>query len=441
MDSGFDSHDWSEITSLYFYQGGRLYSHVSPAGDDPSSIASLNEYLAYCLPNLKRVDYESLVDDSLYQENPFNRLINSRLSNLREVVIGSQHYPLLTAPSFSPCLTTLSIRCRSQGAVQLPHIVAQSLVELCLTEIPAMHVWNLIDAITVGQQGIAQFPHLRKIDFDFAQDRMAGGDMGMPMDMVQPWARAEQLPTAHHTFPSLQKLLIRRYPFSIREYLVAFPCDQLASFMLEGSGRGMLSVDASQFRTLREAHIASLGIFRYGEDRAEKFLQNVLGVPSPMRKLKVTLISHSNIRIPRQFGCELLQSLDLRVPVRLSAVETAIRNLRHLWRINIPYTKTDVQDPVDSIELLRVRMRQQLQGPVFVSTSVQQLELGFWDYKQPTTSLCYHVLMFISRIPSLLIIITESNFATSLRGIVTYLPSDIAVLPSTRVLQIKSNSL
>ncbi|KAJ1937669.1 hypothetical protein EC988_007824, partial [Linderina pennispora] len=270
MESGFGSHDWSGVTSLYFYQGGRLYSHVSPAGDDPSSIASLNEYLAHCLPNLKHISYESLVDDSLYQENPFNRLINSRLSNLQEVVIGSQHYPLLTAPSFSPCLTTLSIRCRSQGAVQLPHIVAQSLVELCLTEIPAVHIWDLIDTITAGQQGLAQFPQLSKLDLDFAQETMAGGDMGMPMGMTQPWVATEQLPAGRHTFPRLRRLNIRRYPFSIHEYLAAFPCDQLTSFMLEGSGRGMLSVDASEFRTLREAHIACLGIFRFGEDRAER---------------------------------------------------------------------------------------------------------------------------------------------------------------------------
>ncbi|KAJ1937216.1 hypothetical protein EC988_007958, partial [Linderina pennispora] len=189
------------------------------------------------------------------------------------------------------------------------------------------------------------------------------------------------------------------------------------------------------------AHIACLGIFRFGEDRAERFLENVLSVSSPMRKLKVTLISHSNIKLPRRFGCEFLQSLDLRVPVNLSAVEMAICHLQHLWRLNIPYTKTDVQIPIDSVDVLRARMRQQQNAPVFVSKSIQQLELGFWDYKQTTTPLCYHVLTFIARIPSLLCVITESNFAASLKGIITYLPSNINVLPSTRELSVKSNSI
>ncbi|KAI8320117.1 hypothetical protein GQ54DRAFT_312949 [Martensiomyces pterosporus] len=423
----FDAHSWPNISALNFYQGDRFYSNTSIPAFDPSMTVGMNEYLSACLPSLKRVHYQSPIDNGLYRENPFNVLINSRLQGLSEVVIWSHYYPLLTSQTFSPGLTTLSIRCFSRGAMQLPHILSDSLVELCLTDISQTQVWDIL-FMTSSSSQLARFPNLRCLDLDFAPEPAhTNGDWGLPMgaaiggQWIAPLSPSSPSPgAAQLAFSRLQRLYIREYTYNISDFLAFFPCHTINRVLVECSGRGILSLDLEAFKQLQRADVSCAGLVRFGHDRAEKFAHQLLSATSSVRKLRLTIMTQPPLELPAKVGCVNLRLLELRSPVALESIAPLLDQMPHLWKLCLPYVTTGLPSSgrPESFDSLRADVAAQ-QGPI--STSVQKIIMGFWDYKQCTRALCCQILAFLVRIPSLLTLVHDTEFAKALQTTISTL--------------------
>ncbi|KAJ1963431.1 hypothetical protein GGI12_002062 [Dipsacomyces acuminosporus] len=428
----FDQCSWPNIKSLHFYQGDRFYSIPNMAIYDPSSITQLNVYLSTYLPNLSKVNYRSLIDQRLYRENPFNMLINSRLQALSEMVIGSHYYPVLTSQTLPSSLKTLSIKCFSQGAVQLPMLLTESLVELCLTDVTPAQVRDILfihlrSSSTAGHQ---RFPNLRILDLDFAPQpsRMAqnDGDNGIASSG---WANGRR--ARSKTFANLQKLFIRRYPSNINDLLTLLPCHLITHLGMDGSGgQGILSLDLDPFTNLHTSQITCAGIIRMGHEQAENFTHRLLSTRSNIQRLRFTVVTHQILTLPKTIGCSNLRILELRIPLSIDSLIGILPQLPYLWKAALPYITTEpsMVDPVDNIDNLRTRFVVKNRRPL--SFSLQKIVMDFCDYRQCTKALCFNILAFLVNIPSLLILVHEADFANALKDTIAYLPNYKVKVPS-----------
>ncbi|KAJ2185280.1 hypothetical protein EV181_003943 [Coemansia sp. RSA 532] len=316
--------------------------------------------------------------------------------------------------------------------VQLPNACSGQLFIRDMSVAWTAHSWAAI------ARAAATLEHLRVIDIPHgrARDVLRLSSIGFPNVQTLvlqftdaaggEWSpRDERKRITAGGFPRLKRLRLCDIPFDLRECVAALGGSTAARVEIEvGSelvnAARLLSWDA---RSLKAASldVTCVGAAHLPVDRASKLVRQVFRTaPKQLQHLRMavrtvqplarTVLDHLSLQ------CTALETLDLRVPVRLVDCVAVVRSLPHLWNLRLPYVCTEELPEFEARSLDRLYTEVGARSPAPISMSLQRVHMGFWDYRQTTRALCCHVIYFLSSLPNVMAVSTEMQFAHALQS-------------------------
>ncbi|KAJ2499691.1 hypothetical protein GGH96_003354 [Coemansia sp. RSA 1972] len=311
--------------------------------------------------------------------------------------------------------------------VQLPNACSAQLLVRDMSVAWTQRSWAAIAraAATLEHLRVTDIPHAR------ARDVLRLTSMGFPnvqtlvlqfTEANGEWSpRDEQCITTG--FPRLQRLRLCDIPFDLRECVAALGGNAARVEIEVGSelvsAARLLSWDA---RSLSAASldVACVGAAHLPADRAAKLVRQVFRTaPAQLQHLRMavrtvqplaqSVLDHVSLQ------CTALETLDLRVPIRVADCVAVVRSLPRLWHLRLPYICTERLPESEARSLDRLYTEVGMCAPAPISMSVQRVHVGFWDYRQTTRALCCHVIYFLSSLPSVMAVSSEAQFAHALQ--------------------------
>ncbi|KAJ1785060.1 hypothetical protein LPJ59_006224 [Coemansia sp. RSA 2399] len=300
-----------------------------------------------------------------------------------------------------------------------------ALVSLLAQLSPALYDLGISD---ISQSGIldvlclgAVVPGVKSLSLGFA-------------DNIARWWTAErndhdsamQL-AAHSSFTAkpltkLSQLRVKNYPHNMSSCL---------AFLVRGQSLDYVYIETSRISTIERLDVSAIGLrirsfslacignVHTSEERAEKVISKVLSESSAcFEYLRISVSLQHGVKFtpnPDLLLLPSLRSLTLRVPISLDRVAAVVAQIPRLRMLKAPYisTTTVAPDAPHTIEALWASLHQR-SLPV-ISTSLEQVTLGFWDYQYNTRQLCCLILGFVARIPSILTLVHDPGFAPTLK--------------------------
>ncbi|KAJ2147003.1 Diphthamide biosynthesis protein 2 [Coemansia sp. RSA 678] len=346
-----------------------------------------------------------------------------------------QMHELRTNPEtllFSDLHRPLDLQLAGAFRVQLPNACSGQLFIRDMSVAWTAHSWAAI------ARAAATLEHLRVIDIPHgrARDVLRLSSIGFPNVQTLvlqftdaaggEWApRDERRRITAGGFPRLKRLRLCDIPFDLRECVAALGGSTAARVEIEvGSelvnAARLLSWDA---RSLEAASldVTCVGAAHLPVDRASKLVRQIVRTaPKQLQHLRMavrtvqplarTVLDHLSLQ------CTALETLDLRVPIRLVDCVAVVRSLPHLWNLRLPYVSTEELPESKACSLDRLYTEVGVRSPAPISMSLQRVHVGFWDYRQTTRALCCHVIYFLSSLPNVMAISTEMQFAHALQA-------------------------
>ncbi|KAJ2354852.1 hypothetical protein GGF43_003024 [Coemansia sp. RSA 2618] len=337
---------------------------------------------------------------------------------------------------------------QGHGAIRRPSVGHRSrLAGAFKVQLPHMHVRDMAvgwsaHALALIVRAAATLEHLRVIDIPRARAR----DVLHLANFVFPAVRTLVLQFAEGSgnavsdasvlrggiskgagFPRLQRLRVCDVPFDVRECVLALG-RRASRIEVEVSAElaGAARLHAWDARGLcaTTVDVACVGPACIGAERAARLVRQIVRTtPAQTQHLRVGVRAEHALarsaldRVPLR--CTELQTLDLRVPVRLADCATLMARLPQLWSLRVPSVCTDEMPPGEVRSLDKLYAVLGARGaPLPISTSLQRMHVGFWDYRQPARTLCCHVIHFAAALPNLMQVSTEPQFALALRSAV-----------------------
>ncbi|KAJ1665615.1 hypothetical protein EV178_002990 [Coemansia sp. RSA 1646] len=336
----------------------------------PESVSKLNAYLLHNLPNLTSVEYNSLGDHRSYGDFPLNGLLASTLSRLTELRIHSGLVPDLGAAAFLPMLSSLTLNCPMVScAAHLPQIFAESLAYLRIGFSSSETIWNRF-YVGQGKRGVI-FAKLRSLELEYTTPVIedpydeGGDDAASSSDYEEFWATSsdgESLTgkaassgskkprsSGKPSFPQLEKLYIRKYPYPVTDILQHFAVDRIPHVSIRDVGRrswvaGLAAEYAGNMRTLRvdvaRSSSSSGHHLLQREEREERHYQvwinRLFSMSSAtLKNLWLDAPTTAPVTLPDIVGLTNLTELSLGMKMDLGTVPNLLARLQQLHKLAI----------------------------------------------------------------------------------------------------------
>ncbi|KAJ2836033.1 hypothetical protein FBU31_001471 [Coemansia sp. 'formosensis'] len=320
---------------------------------------------------------------------------------------------LMNRSSFCPpqlALTDIAIRCAAPSALNLLSSFSDSLTAIRLCDIAPALAWDVMAVLgTLGA-----FAGLKSLALEFSDTSTSPSTAVAESGPITPPA----------SLPLLQSLVIRHCPFDVRLCLAALvpTTHRLSCVEIHGSKSDVLMLPEMRglLPKARCVVLACVGMARPPVDRAERFVSAALTGSSALTRaesLSLTAIAArpmGSIGNGAPIACVRLHTLELRVPLRLGAAESLLRQLPCLRRLCLPYVATESALLHASAGVVAATRG----GGRVLSRSLQLLSMGFWDCRQDLRALSYAVLAFVADIPSLLTLVHDTHVAAAVRRLI-----------------------
>ncbi|KAJ2732059.1 hypothetical protein IW152_004096 [Coemansia sp. BCRC 34962] len=450
-EHGFDQHRWVATTLCVHFKADYDIDDKEEGEWIPDeSFAALALFLAEHLP---LVDTLRMDDNRCRRVGPRNAMsayVAERLGKLRRMYLKFAYMPAFGVKTLPAHITHLTLSV--YGAyefIDIPRIMASSLVSLTLSAIPLNFVW---DKFT--HAGVLEFNELRSLDLTFhvpyrsipsgkSEDDLMwerynkestevdeDGNKVLYVDpktdnykgnhKLKTISVKEQTPKytvlradgKRPRFPKLQHLQLSLYPGRLREFLRDIPMGQLLTLHI--------SADLVAFKGLRLAGLDSLqssNICYYSESKlresphANRFLAKVFAQPPGVRKLTVGTSSKCRLRLPPTVQCTGIRRLKLTAQVSYADLPSLLRQLPVLQYLYLQ--RTLFVDPPPLTHTPEEMARHFLaMDPWPVSTSLVKFAPDVLCRNATDEVVFYNIFMLIGRVPSLRVMKMFSFYST-----------------------------
>ncbi|KAJ1856850.1 hypothetical protein GGH12_002736 [Coemansia sp. RSA 1822] len=341
------------------------------------------------------------------RENPEGHLFSDLHRALDLQLMGAFRVQLPNACSGQLFIRDMSLAWTAHSWAAIARAAA-TLEHLRVIDIPHGRARDVLRLSSIG------FPNVQTLALQFANT--AGGE----------WSpRDERRRITAGGFPRLKRLRLCDIPFDLRECVAALGGSAAARVEIEVgselvSAARLLSWDARSLKAT-SLDVTCVGAAHIPVDRASKLVRQVFRTaPEQLQHLRMAVRTVQPL--PRtvldrvSLQCAALETLDLRVPIRLVDCVAVVRCLPRLWNLRLPYVCTEELPESEARCLDRLYTEVGAHSPAPISTSLQRVHVGFWDYRQTTRALCCHVIYFLNSLPNVMAVSTEVQFAHALQS-------------------------
>ncbi|KAI9502665.1 hypothetical protein GGI25_003520 [Coemansia spiralis] len=458
----FEKHDWTHVTMLYinFKSDYELDDKEISADDDPGtpaktaasgndwvseeSFGALGSYLDITMPN---VDELWMDDDRCRRIGPrcsMSNYIMDHLDRFKSLNLQFAYTPTFGVKVLPAHITRLTLSIHSAyDYVDIPRIVAPTLVSLTLMSIPLNYLWDRFCNVpggpsksrssANGSYNVIEFSELEKLELTFhvpyrsvpsgktEDDLMwdqyrkeSGSDLeanykGNPrlktVSIKERTPKYTQLRTdgRRPRFPKLRHLQLNLYPGRVNDILKEIPVEQLYTLSISGDLVVYKSLRLKGLTNLRYSNLSCYSESRYRESaHGNRFLAHALGQSAHIRSIVVSASTEYRLKLPPadKIMCTGVRKLVLKAQITYADVPDLLRRLPMLESLELQRAMF-VKPPasVRTAEGMAAHMLSTDMRPI--STSLLKFFPDVLMRNATDDVVFYNILMVIARIPSL----------------------------------------
>ncbi|KAJ2808406.1 hypothetical protein H4R20_000889 [Coemansia guatemalensis] len=367
------------------------------------------------------------------------------LSKLSRMYLRFSYMPTFGVKVLPPHITNLTLSVHSAyDYIDIPRIVAPTLVTLTLSAIPLNYLWDRFcnmppgstkDGKNVVQTStIVEFTHLERLDLtfhvpyrsipsgksedDYSWERLHDKD-GADTDTSSQKSRSrlktvsvkERSPKYNvlkasgkrPRFPKLRYLFLNLYPGRVKDFLNDIPVHQLQSLRISGDLVVFKGVRLNGFTSLQDCTLTYFSVSKRREwPHGSRFMAKVLAQGPHIRRLTVTTCSEYRmyLPLPEKITCTGLRRLSLTAHISYADLPGLLRRLPYLEFFDLQRALL-VKPPAQARtaeglaqHLLSMDMRP-------ISTSLIKFVPDVLCRDATDETIFYNIFVLIARIPSL----------------------------------------
>ncbi|KAJ2426602.1 hypothetical protein GGF41_001992, partial [Coemansia sp. RSA 2531] len=265
-NAGLGESVWPNVERLQFDMlrcaSGSM--EMTAGGGQPKGMKVFNKLLSRALPSLREISFRGDGAYEQYKCIPIERLIIERLGGpkpLRALKIESDSalclddYEDLEEPV---TLERLCINCEDMsGNMEMPTVLASSLVELSYTVASVNHIWDDFEVDAVGGSSHLEFSRLRSLNLNLEREHNLVDHMsslGVESQESHNYLMSPVYGKPH--FPVLTSLDIRNFPKDYGRFLSLFADSPISKLTICGRKKRIPNdLNLSRFRGLRSLSI------------------------------------------------------------------------------------------------------------------------------------------------------------------------------------------
>ncbi|KAJ2716638.1 hypothetical protein H4R19_000529 [Coemansia spiralis] len=425
------------------------------------SFSALTGFLLTAFPN---VDSLWMDDNRCRRVGPRNAMstyIMDHLSKLTRMHLRFSYMPTFGVKVLPPHITNLTLNVHSAyDYIDIPRIIAPSLVTLTLSAIPLNYLWdrfcnaapgpgsssgNNKQAVTSPGSNVVEFTRLERLELTFHvpyrsipsgkteedcswerltdRDTVGGGSGGDKDDAEADGSSQKARPRLKTVsikerspkysvlradgkrpqFPKLRHLLLNLYPGRVKDFLNDIPIAQLQTLRISGDLVVFKGLRLGGFTSLRECALTYFSGYKRREwPHASRNLAKALAQGPHVRTLSITTCSEFRMYLPPpdQVHCTGLRRLILTAQVSYADLPPILRRLPCLELLNLQRALLVKPPPqARTPEGLAQHLLASDMQPI--STSLIRFVPDVLGRDATDETVFYNIFMLISRIPSL----------------------------------------
>ncbi|KAI9506396.1 hypothetical protein BX070DRAFT_219865, partial [Coemansia spiralis] len=433
--AAFSRFEWAGIHTLCF-----VHLWARPMWLD-EGITRVNQLLAKSLPNLTRITAISGTQDS-FGLFILDDLLAARAPQLTELVVRSPRELSLGVHELTKRVTKLVIWAAGGGRHgykddgedkspipplhSMPRICAQPLVELELGPVAPDNIW--FPFFPARDTYMVEFTCLRSLKLIFSSSLLLASDPEKHLN-----GKTSSSVYNAPVFPVLESLMLTAYPHDIVLFLENFPRAQLRRLHLVRCPNSLSSLSFAPFPRLTDVHIDAA--------HTDKVVAHLLQAPG-IATVKLTGDFARPTEMPSDFGPATIQKLTLKMGLRLIECEKLLVGLPRLRSLDVVVTEcvTKAHEALSRSARRGRRLKEQRGTGWRLSSSLEVVLFRFAWLGGRHLRAVRKAAWIIARVPSLLCVAVESEFAPMLRGALSGVrenaSADIAHLEHLRVVDI-----
>ncbi|KAJ1766795.1 hypothetical protein IW140_006131 [Coemansia sp. RSA 1813] len=478
QEFGFDKHTWTNVTSLYInfksdYElddkdisldeesGGSALSKSDAAAAltnewiPDESFTALGNYLGITMPNVESLWMDENRCRRVGPRNAMSSYIMDHIDRFKALDLRFAYMPTFGVKVLPAQITRLTLSVHSAyDYVDIPRIVAPTLVSLTLISIPLNYLWDRFCNVPAGSGGATNkstngtpslttnantvvFSELRKLEMTFhvpyrsvpsgkTEDDLMweryrkenGSEIvnepdtsykGNPrlktISIKERTPKFTQLKTTGRRphFPKLRHLQLNLYPGRISEILKDIPVGQLHSMSISGD---LVAFKGIKLKDMNSLHYSSLSCYSESRHResahGNRFLAKALSQNSYIRRMTISASTEYRLRLPpaEKITCTGIRRLSLTGQLSYADVPELLRRLPELECLDLQRALF-VKPPatVRTAEGMAAHILSSDMRPI--STSLIKFVPDVLLRNATDDVVFYNILMVIARVPSL----------------------------------------
>ncbi|KAJ1960722.1 hypothetical protein GGI12_003652 [Dipsacomyces acuminosporus] len=442
---GFDKLDWSGVRELHMkfgYYHDDTFEETEEIGwklDESSSV--LGDFLAERLPNITAVVSEESQRHRTAPRNSLSGFLSKRIDRLQKLKMEFTCLPDFGVKSLPGQLTYLDLEVYSVfDYVDIPRIMAPSLVFLKLRSIPLYYLWDRFYDGNGSNAKNIEFKQLEtlkltfhhpsrtvpagKSEDDFARekiykergidspDKCYNGNPKLKTISVKekaPKYTVLKSDRRHPLFPKLRVLHLALYPGRVCEFLKDIPQRQIADLSISGDLVIFKGLHLGGFASLRNCDLAQYTETKIGGlPHKKRLLARAFAQSPTLRTLNFVSESSRLLKLPPmdEITCTGLRKLTITGPISFNEIPDLLRRLKYLEYFKFERIKYDTTiDGSDSgsFDTLYGLFNDDFTIKVMkpISTSLITLVPDIISMVVPDDILVYNLISLIAHIPSL----------------------------------------
>ncbi|KAJ2080050.1 hypothetical protein H4R24_000004 [Coemansia sp. RSA 988] len=409
------------------------------------SFTALSGYLLTTFPAVESLWMDDNRCRRVGPRNAMSSYIMDHLSKLSRMYLRFSYMPTFGVKVLPSHITNLTLSVHSAyDYIDIPRIVAPTLVTLTLSAIPLNYLWDRFcnmppgstkDGKSVIQTNtIVEFTHLERLDLtfhvpyrsipsgksedDYSWERLHDKDSA-DTDSSSPKSRSrlktvsvkERSPKYNvlrasgkrPRFPKLRYLFLNLYPGRVKDFLNDIPVHQLQSLRISGDLVVFKGVRLNGFTSLQECSLTYFsGSKRREWPHGSRFMAKVLAQGPHVRRLSVTTCSEyrMHLPVPEKVTCTGLRRLSLTAHISYADLPGLLRRLPHLEFLDLQRALL-VKPPAQArtTEGLAQHLLSMDIRPI--STSLIKFVPDVLCRDATDETIFYNIFVLIARIPSL----------------------------------------
>ncbi|KAJ2314187.1 hypothetical protein H4S02_002151 [Coemansia sp. RSA 2611] len=437
-----DQHPWPNVTTLSVCFTSQLLVAEAPEDSEwipDESFAALAAFLQDTFPNVENLCAYDRRSQRTGARNALTSYIASNLDKLTRMHLGFECMPVFGVKTLPSHITHLHLNSENPHTyLDVPRIVAPTLVELHLRDIPLSYLWDRFSGlpgtplartveftrlermylsffmpsrrVPAGKADDPSWEQLHGVDDGYADD---GGvyDGISPRPRIKSVSVTERSPkycvlrtdTKRPRFPRLRTLELMRYPGRLCEFFKDIPVEQLHSLTVTADLVAFKGLRLNGFTSLRSSKFNLYGeITRREIPHGRRYLARVLAQGSNVRKIELEMSERYRMYLPPadKIRCTGLRALNLSVPVSYLDLVPLLQRLVCLEYLSVMRV-VHVKPPVQTRSVEGMAQHLLATGMKPISTSLIKFSPNVLCRDATDETVFYNTIVLISRIPSL----------------------------------------